>query len=265
MAILKTEGVIIRSVDFRESSKIITCYTRDYGKIALIAKGAKRQKSRLGGALDLLNQVAIVFYKKETRDVQTLSHAEILHSFPVEQGDLQRLSLALAVAEFLDRAEEKEHPNERLYVQLVAALRAIERAKQGELALLQFLWRWLEISGFKPKLRHCLRCARPLSGRWVYFSEEKGGYFCEQCVPAGAGFARIPAKSVELLLFLRDNRAESIVPVRFQKEHLIPAMDVTWRYLRYHTDLSRDLKALSFLKRLKYEEKNGSPLYAEQK
>jgi len=263
VAILKTEGIILRTVDFRESSKIVTCYTRDFGKLALIAKGAKRLKSRIGGALDLLNHVAIVLYRRETREIQTLSSAEILHTFPKLQEDLNRFSLALAAAEFVDRMEQKEVPNPKLFRQLIDTLQSMESAGSGELLLLQFIWRWLEGAGFRPKLRRCLRCGQPSRNGPVYFSVSRGGYYCEQCVSPEEDLLPLPQKSVELLLFLRDNIASKVAKLRVSPSIMQPALAVTWRYLQYHTELSHDLKSLQFLRRLKFYEKNGSGLYVE--
>ena len=81
MSIVKTEGLIIRVMDYLESSKIITCFTPDHGKISLLAKGAKRPKSRLGGSLDLLQHIALVYYQKDTRELQTLSQVDVISSF----------------------------------------------------------------------------------------------------------------------------------------------------------------------------------------
>ena len=263
MAVIKTEAVILRMTDFRESSKILTCYTRDYGKMALIAKGAKRLKSRIGGALDLLHHLAAVIYRRETREVQTLSSAEILHAFPGFQEDLDRFSLALAAAEFLDRVEPKEAPNPRLFRQFLETLRAMETAESAELLFLQFIWRWLEGAGFKPKLRRCLRCGQPPAGKFVYFSVAQGSYLCEKCLRPGEELPKILRKSVEILLYLRDSTTKAVAGQRFSADVLQPVAAITWRYLQYHTDISADLKSLRFLRKLKFSEKNGSRLYAK--
>ncbi len=265
MAILKTEGVIIRMLDFRESSKIVTCYTRDYGKIALIAKGAKRAKSRMGGSIDLLNHVAIIFYQKDTRELQTLSSIEILHSFPVFQQDLQRFSYALAAAEFLDRMEEKQHANVRVYAQLLEALHGFEKAENPELILLQFIWRWLDNAGFKPKLRRCLRCGHLPGKEPVFFSVQKGGYLCAKCYAGEENMQRISPRVVAFLLYLRDHRVDQVAQLKVNEQLLRVAREITWRFLGYHTDQSRDLKSLSFLKRIQGEEvKNGSQFYVTE-
>ena len=78
MSLEKTEGVILCSILKGEMSKILTVYTRDFGKLALIAKGAEGPKSKFGGILEHLSHLAIVFYMKESPKMQLLSQGDLL-------------------------------------------------------------------------------------------------------------------------------------------------------------------------------------------
>ena len=68
--IVKTDAIVLKSMRFRETSKIVTFYTRRYGKIAAVAKGARETKNKFGAALEPMTGVNLVFYKKEQRDLQ---------------------------------------------------------------------------------------------------------------------------------------------------------------------------------------------------
>ena len=92
----KTEGVVLRGVDFSESSRIVTFLTPDRGRLTCMAKGARRRNSRLGPVLDTLNRVELVYFWKEGRDVQPLAEATLLDGFPGVKGDIER-SLHTAV------------------------------------------------------------------------------------------------------------------------------------------------------------------------
>ena len=71
--ITKSEAIVLKSMDFRDSSKIVTFYTRSFGKLKGIAKGARQMKSKFGAALEPITRVSLVLYKKEHRDLQLIS------------------------------------------------------------------------------------------------------------------------------------------------------------------------------------------------
>ena len=76
--IVKTDAVVLRARNLRETSKFLTMYTEAYGKLTVVAKGVRQPKSRLGGVLEPFNIISVVLYKKENRDVHYLSSAEII-------------------------------------------------------------------------------------------------------------------------------------------------------------------------------------------
>ncbi len=250
MAIIKTEGVILRVMNYLETSKLVTCYTLNQGKVSLLAKGARRAKSRLGGALDLMQHVSIVYYTKETRELQTLSQAEIIHSFQHLHTDLHRLSLGLAILEFINKAETEKMANPKLFRKLIASLSSLEIAVQPELIFYQFIWHWLANSGFRPKLRHCLSCGRPLGGEKVSFSIKEGGYYCCHCRSKIENGLEISEKCVKLLLYFYDKSAVKIAEIKIPARLHSETHQLSWQYMQYYAEGLKKLKALDFLKRI---------------
>ena len=256
MNIIKTEGIIIRSQDYLESSKIVTCYTKDYGKVALIAKGARRPKSKFGGAIDLLHQVQLVYYLKENRELQTLSQADIFKSFHYFSSDISRFSLALAAAEIVIQLEMKEHPNPQLYSYFVETLTSIEKANNPELILYQFVWRWLETSGFRPKLRRCLKCGQFPANETVRFKFSLGGYYCSNCKFGTEGVIKISIECIHLILELRDSTPIQLVDKRIEDAILSEVKYIIWRFLQHHVEGIKELKALRFYKKISRTNEN---------
>ncbi len=251
MAIIKTDGIIIRCQDYLESSKIVTCYTRDQGKISLLAKGARRPKSRLGGALDVLLHVAIIYYQKETREMQTLGQAEILHSFRSFEKDLCRFSLATTATELVGQLEMKDDPNPALFRELLDTLQALEIATNPELILYRFTWRWLERAGFKPRLRRCLNCGSIPSAGPLKFRISRGGYFCRDCDCPFDDFLQISERCIRLMLQLRDNQLRALLQLQIPASLMGELKIITWDFLQYHVGKIKEIKSLSFLNRLR--------------
>ena len=90
MPLCKTEVIVLKSINYGETSKILTLYSRTSGKISVIAKGARNIKSRFGGTLEPINYLAIVFYEKESRNIQYLSQVDIIEYFPQIKKDLEK-------------------------------------------------------------------------------------------------------------------------------------------------------------------------------
>jgi len=72
-----TEAIVLKGVDFSETSRIVTLITPDRGKMACMAKGVKRPKSPMAGVLDTFNRIDLVYTWKDTRQVQTLIEANV--------------------------------------------------------------------------------------------------------------------------------------------------------------------------------------------
>lgn len=250
MPIIKTEGVILRVMNYLETSKLITCYTLNQGKVSLLAKGARRAKSRFGGALDLMQHVSLVYYSKETRELQTLSQVEVIHSFQHLYPDLHRLSLGLAILELIAKAETEKGANPKLFRELLASLGSLERAVQPELIFYQFIWLWLANSGFRPKLRHCLSCGQPLKRERVSFSIKNGGYYCSYCRSKIEKGLDISEKCVKLLLYFYDESAAKIAEIRIPARLHSEIRQLSREYLQYYAEGLKKLKALDFLKRI---------------
>ncbi len=249
MSILKTEAIVLKTQDFRETSKILSVYTKKYGRVQLIAKGVRAQKSKFGALLDSLNYLNLVFYFKETRELQFLSNADIVKPFLGIREDLRRFATASILAEVVYRTQLVGEPNGRLFANVVAALQGINRSSAYRNYLAAFLIRFLEISGFKPRLRRCSSCGREPGGKWVFFDIARGAFRCEACAVGNEGY-RFSVPALRTLRAFRDvawNELSKIQPT--------PAISVEIErfllyYLRYHFEGLATIHAVDFLNKL---------------
>jgi len=164
--IVKSEAIVLRTMKYRETSRIATLYTKEIGKISVLAKGARDGRSRLGGALQPMNHVGVLFYMKETRDLQLLTQCDLARSFPGLTTDLDRMAAAMAAVELTDAVSPPEEPNRQLFELLSSTLDAVSRAtNQPGNALYYFELHLLGIIGFRPDMRHCANCRKPVDPR----------------------------------------------------------------------------------------------------
>jgi DNA repair protein RecO (recombination protein O) len=99
--IVKSEAVVLGKMNYGDTSSIVSLFTEEEGKVSAIVKGARAPNSKYGRIIDPLNHLQVVFYKKESREVQLVSNAEIVNYFPAVKSDLEVLKYAYAIIELV--------------------------------------------------------------------------------------------------------------------------------------------------------------------
>ncbi|MBI3538779.1 MAG: DNA repair protein RecO [Candidatus Eisenbacteria bacterium] len=128
MAIVRCEGIVLKTHALGDTSLIVVTYTREYGLLKLVAKGARRTPSRFGFALEPLSRSRYVVYHKPDRDLHLVSQAEVIDPVGSRLADLARLAHAQAALELIDRLVWGEEPHAELYDLLAAALGEVRRS-----------------------------------------------------------------------------------------------------------------------------------------
>jgi len=155
MALVTDEAVILRTVNYGDTSKILTLYSKNNGKINCIVKGARNIKSRVLGVIEPFNHITIVFYNKENRDLQMLSKAETIKNFRVIKTDLDKLTVCYRILEMMNKVVyDKEHSNE-LFELLIRSFNYInesspENSAEIFISYLYFQVNLCEVLGISP-------------------------------------------------------------------------------------------------------------------
>lgn len=250
MPIVKSEAIFLKGTNWRESSRILTAFSRDYGKVRLVAKGARRVKSKYGAALEPLTHAQIIFYQRETRDLYTLSEAVVLDPFEGIKGDLEKFSQAAIASEMLDRSLATEEGNPGLFGFVLSYLKALAGAspEEGRLLLLAFQLALSSRLGFEPQVEHCLGCRKKESPEF-FFSTRLGGILCERCVRFKDRAARrISPEALAALRQLQEVKWEEIEGL-FLPEELRGELDAALAgFLEYHEEHQRVLKSTRFMR-----------------
>src|SRR3979411_1329958 len=125
MAAEKATALVLRTVDWSETSRIATLWTREFGKVRVLAKGARRLKSNFETALDLLTLCSIIFLRKSSGGLDLLTEAQVVQRFPRLRTDLSALYAAYYIAELLSDWTEDYDPHPRLFDEVLATLEAL--------------------------------------------------------------------------------------------------------------------------------------------
>ena len=183
MALVKSRAISLKSYWLGETSKVVVCYTRDYGKVRLVAKGARKGGGRLGAALEPMHVSGVVFYLRQGRDLSLVSQAEIERQWPELRRDVVRMAYAGAALEFTDALVSEREPDQELFDLLESTLDRVAGAPPSSLDVV--LWSF-ELSlasalGYEPELVRCVVCGGPLDG-CVSFAARRGGVVCGNCL-----------------------------------------------------------------------------------
>src|ERR1019366_3384591 len=137
--IVKTDAIILRGRKQGDTSKLATLYTRDFGKIDVIAKGAREQKSKFGGALEMFARSTVVLYKNHKPDtLSLLSNAETIEPNHGILRSLERMETATAIVELILRAMHDEEAHDELFDLLASTMQAIAQWEDRAARAVQF-------------------------------------------------------------------------------------------------------------------------------
>ncbi|MBM3163791.1 MAG: DNA repair protein RecO [Chlorobi bacterium] len=206
--IVKTRAVVLRETKFRDQSKICTLFTRDFGKIPVILKGARNPKSRLSGKFSPGCVLDIVLYKKNNREVQLVSESSVVCSPLASEPDMERFAAMYRIVDLVSHAIEEEEKNLPIFSLLERTLDALYSTREHfELLLAWFLLHLVSQLGFEPSVRRCVFCgeevapvAEAMNLRELLFVMNPGGI----ALPSAStgriqGERRIPVKAFRLL------------------------------------------------------------------
>jgi len=183
-------AICIRTVDYSETSQIATFFTRQTGKVAAIAKGSKRPRSRFDGPIEILSCGDVVF---SARDNSLATLIEFHSRHGAELAGLGRNLLAMNcsyfAAEMVDRLTDECDPHPVLFDAFLGLLRRLAKAADRPriMAMLAgFQLRLLKEIGLSPVLDACVNCRKDFSPRWrrLYFSAGESGLLCRDCEAA---------------------------------------------------------------------------------
>lgn len=174
----KVEGIIIRTTNYSETNKILTIYSREQGKIALMARGARKPKSRFASSSQLFIHGSFVYHK--STGIGTLNQADILESFREIRSDLMLTAYAAYMVELLDKLTEDQEGNPYLFELLFHLLHHLDEGEDGEILLRIFETKMLSFSGSTPTFHQCSRCGSPELP--FMLSLKFGGALCGRCL-----------------------------------------------------------------------------------
>ena len=241
---LKTDGLVVRQVNYKDNDQILTVLTKEHGLMTLKARGVRSRSSRLKGACQLLAYSEFTVF--ENRGFHTIDEANAIQMFPELRTDIELLSLASYFAQVAEVLSQEDMPNPELLSLTLNALYALcRRLCTPELVKAAFELRAACLGGYTPELSGCAVCGDPEPDRF----DVRGGILCCASCSAGKGL-RLPVSpgSLAAMRYLVSCDAKRLFSFRLEGRAVKELCDLTETYLQ--TQLERGFYTLDFYKSL---------------
>lgn len=255
----RVQAVVLRRIDFGEADRVLVLFTRERGKLPVVAKGIRRLNSRSAGHLELFTDSEIQLARGANLDVVT--QAETRHAFRRVREDLTRTTTAYLVAETADALTEEGAEQAELHDLLVATFTALETADDTRLLAAHYQLRLLDVTGFRPVLMHCVSCSAELQPGRNAFSAHLGGALCPQCGPSEQSSRPIGTDVLKVLRNLQRAGLPGTVRFRVPEATIREVERVLRDLLERHTE--RRLRTPDLLARLRAVESAPQPAVVE--
>lgn len=244
---VRVDAVVLRHSDYGEADRLLTVFTRQMGKLRVIAKGARKIASRKAGHIEPFTHVRLQLAKG--KDMFLVTQADTVDAYLPLRDDLTLTGQAAYVLELLDRFSYEEQTESPSTFKLLTETLARLAAQADVWVVIRYYeMRLLDHVGFRPQLFECANCGRAIQPEDQYFSFTAGGVICPRC---GQGLPNLRAISVETLKYLRHFQRSSYAEALRARPGLDVQKEAESLMQGYFTYLlERELNTPGFLKKI---------------
>ena len=242
--IVKTEGIVLKNFDFRETSRIATFFTRDFGKVKGILKGIRKDPKKFGSSVEKFSVNDIVYYRYRNSDLHLISHCDMKDFYSGLRQDLERMTAASYASELIDTLMPVEEQNLEIYNLMQAFLNGLQSTQDVSKLVQTFQIKILSLSGFQPHLETCVSCRKNVEDK-PRFSLRLGGLLCGVCKDSAGEATPISLGAVASILHIQRNNWDAALRLGmapFIKKELKYVLN---HFLVFH--LERQLRSTRFL------------------
>lgn len=242
--ILKDKGFVLKKKKFRETSKLITIFSENAGKLNLIAKGVRSPKSKSSAILEPINFIEFVYYDKQTRELQYISNADFIEDFSTIKSDFEKIKIAFVVLELTNIFSHEGQVNIELFELVKQTLYDLNsNRKLNDHLLVRFLIKLCEISGYPIFTGHCPFCQTSINLLETDFIFTRNfGIVCQNCKGLSNSIINLgnETKKIFALLLNRMDVNEIDIESETLKHLYIPILE----FLQFHVEEIKKIKSL---------------------
>ncbi len=245
---LKTEGIVLSEMRYRDTSKILNIYTKKHGKIHVMARGAYRPKSAIIASTQPFSQSEYLFNKG--RNFYYLNQASLINPFYDIRKDLDRFLYGSYILELMDKSTLEEESSQKLYLLLLKGLETLSSLERDfQKFFIAFGFKYISFLGYRPSLSSCAHCGNSLNGK-VKFSLMEGGLICVNCFTSDLSAKNIDKYMVDCMIALLYTSLDDLEDIDIDSRSLRKLQSIIEEYILYNID-RKDFNSLKILNSLK--------------
>jgi DNA repair protein RecO (recombination protein O) len=239
----RTEAIVLTRLDLGEADRIVTLYTPHFGKLGIIAKGARRSGSKIGPALDYFGRVKL--HLARGRDLDIVTSAELIDPHERLRLDLDAFGYASYYAELVRHLTQDRQENRQVYDLLKRSLSVLNEGVEPWPVTRHFELALLSALGYRPELLRCVNCRRVIEAEVNTFSATLGGLLCPMCRGMDPGAIRLSINAQKYLRELLRNGLSATIRLQPSEDERQEIERTTSEYLRFVSE--RDFSSLRVL------------------
>lgn len=234
----RTQGIFLKKIDRGEVNQLLTIYTKDFGKLEVLAKAIRKITSKLRSGTEIFYLSEIEFVQGKT--YKTLTDAILIEKFADLRNDLKRLRVAYKISEDLDNLIKGQEPDEKIWHLLNETFQKLNNRQLSnvncQLSYYYFLWSLLSILGYQPELYNCSLCQKKLVPEKLFVSPKEGGVICQNHDKELKLSKEIGLETVKILRIILKKDWPLLTKLKIEKSNLKSLNVITNQYYSYIHD-----------------------------
>ncbi|MGM0445462.1 MAG: DNA repair protein RecO [Bacillota bacterium] len=257
MSLIETEAIVLKQFDLGETDKIITFYTKDYGKVRAVAKKARNSKNNKTSAIVLpycYNFIKV--YKSKSLD--RINYVENIHRFEELRNNLDKMAYTAYFSEMVEKVGMEYHSNPTLFNLLLETFNKMVNVEESNLEKINIIFKllFLNIVGIQPTINYCYECGKKvITSNRQLFNVKEGGLICSECARyKNDSLYNLKQNEIDLIKRIYRNKINALDDISVDKKILKKLDKLIDEFIIYHLDIK--LKSYDFLQIIKGFDKN---------
>lgn len=231
---IRTEGIVLNEMRYKDTSKIIKVYTKEYGKISIMARGAYRPKSKITANTQPFSYNEYELHRG--KNFFYLNQGSLIDSFYSIREKMERVVYGYYMLELIEKSLPEEQEHEKIFLLLKKGLKLLEKLDKDFIKfIISYELKFISFLGYKPYLQGCVICGRN-QGKNIKFNIENGGIICSHCfhkVPFSFTMEEVVYKAMDDFLY---STLEDSDKIKLPYKLLYKLHDVLVQYILYNID-----------------------------
>lgn len=231
---IKAEGIVLSELRFKDTSKILNIYTKELGKISVMANGAYKANSKLMASTQVFTHNEYIFRRGKT--FYYLNQGNIIEPFYNMRENIERFIYASYILELIEKSSPEEEANKTLFLLLEKSLKILSKMDEDFLKFtIAFQLKFVSFIGYRPYLNNCVTCNRPHEGQ-IKWSNQEGGVICRDCLNIDRSSIPIDKPTYKAMVELLYIPLEELKSIDISMETLKILQRILENYILYNID-----------------------------